>query len=349
MTIENDNENIDTQTSMTINPVMRLMHRRRLLILLIIFNLSPLCSADSFPDRPLTMVVAFGPGGSTDRMARAMSAHMAQALGQPIQVINRKGAGTLLGNNYLLDQPDDGYTILASSFSPYLANTILSGTADYEIDDFAYINLQWFDEDLIAVNRDSDYRSLPQLLDAIRNHPKTVRGAVVRGSGGHLIARLLLEKCGIPQDNLNLVTYNGGGPPRAAVAGHVVDFIIISAQGSESIREYLKPLAIVSRQKNPKWDAPVLTDAMAETGCDMPVLPGTIRGYAISAESRRTYPARFDKLVAATKAALENEELIRILDSSSIGRRWTGPAESAGTMTETSEIFRDYSYLLEPR
>ena len=170
-----------------------------------------------FPDRPVTIVVAFGVGGSADRMTRTMSTFIAEALGQPVRVINKRGAGTLIGSNYLLEQPHDGYTMLASGFSPYLTNTILEGNADYTIDDFAYLNFQWFDEDLIAVNRDSEFRDLPSLLEAIRQHPKTVRGSVVRGSGGHLIAKLLLEVSGIPQDNLNLVAYNGGGLARAAV------------------------------------------------------------------------------------------------------------------------------------
>ena len=275
------------------------------------------------------MIVAFGPGGSTDRMARAMSVQLGETLGQPIKVINKKGAGTLLGNNYLLEQPDDGYTILASSFSPYLANTILEGNASYAIDDFAYINLQWFDEDLIAVNRDSAYTSLPLLLEAIREKPKSVRGAVVRGSGGHLIAKLLLEKCGIPHSNLNLVTYNGGGMARAAVAGHVVDFIVISAQGSEGISEYLTPLAIASTARSATWDAPPIRQALASSGCDMPVLPGTIRGYAVSAKLKQDYPERFKLLVNAMRSTLASPGMVEMLDKAAIGRRWIGP-EAAG-------------------
>ena len=300
-----------------------------------------------FPDRPVTIVVAFGVGGSADRMTRTMSTFIAEALGQPVRVINKRGAGTLIGSNYLLEQPHDGYTMLASGFSPYLTNTILEGNADYTIDDFAYLNFQWFDEDLIAVNRDSEFRDLPSLLEAIRQHPKTVRGSVVRGSGGHLIAKLLLEVSGIPQDNLNLVAYNGGGLARAAVAGHVVDFIIISAEGTEGIREYVRPLAIVSGERNPEWDAPTLAEAMAPTGIDMPLLPGTIRGFATSAETRREYPERFDTLANAIRAALENEELQRLLDQASIGGRWVGPEESGRLMQETFRIFQDYGYLLK--
>ncbi len=307
---------------------------------------SPLCLADEFPERPVTFVVAFGVGGSADRMTRTMSRFIGDALGQPVQVVNREGAGTLLAANYILDQEHDGYTVFASGFSPYLSNTILEGNADYTIDDFAYLNFQWFDEDIIAVNQDTRYTSLPELLEAIRDNPKTVRASVVRGSGGHLMAKLLLELAGIPQENLNLVTYNGGGLARAAVAGGVVDFIVISAPGTESIREYVRPLAIFSRQRNPEWDVPTLNEAMEPTGIEVPILPGSIRGFATSAELRRLYPERFEKLALAIKTALENEELIDLLDRASIGRRWIGPEASEETMRETFGIFEDYSYLL---
>lgn len=174
----------------------------RVAALCAVLTFAPAVSAqDTYPDRPVTFVVAFGVGGSADRMTRAMANFIGDALGQPIRVVNREGAGTLIASNYVLEQPHDGYTVLATGFSPYLSNTILEGNASYTIDDFAYLNFQWFDEDLIAVNEDTPYESLPELLDDIRSHPKTVRAAVVRGSGGHLVAKLLLELSGIPQDH----------------------------------------------------------------------------------------------------------------------------------------------------
>lgn len=303
--------------------------------------------ADEYPERPVTIVVGFGVGGSADRMTRAMSNHFGEALGQPVHVINRRGAGTLLAANYVLDQDHDGYTLFASAFSPYLSNTILEGNADYTIDDFAYLNFQWFDEDLIALNKDSAFTTLPGLLEEIRKKPKTVRAAVVRGSAGHLMAKLLLELSGIPQENLNLVAYNSGGLARAAVAGHVVDFIVISAEGTEGIREYLKPLAIVSHERDPEWDAPTIGEAMAPTGIEVPVLPGSMRGFGTSAEFRRNHPERFDKLARAMQKALQDDELIAELNTSSIGGRWTGPEESGRLMRESFAIFQNYSYLLK--
>jgi putative tricarboxylic transport membrane protein len=302
---------------------------------------------DEFPVRPVTIVVGFGVGGSSDRMTRSMSKSIGDELGQPVQVINKRGAGTLLASNYVLNQPHDGYTIYASGFSPYLSNTILEGNADFTIEDFAYLNFQWYDEDLIALNKDSKYKDLPELLEAIRTQPKTVRASVVSGSGGHLMAKLLLEVNGIPPDNLNLVTYNSGGLARAAVAGGVVDYTVISAEGTEGIREYIRPLAIVSNQRNPKWDAPTLNEALEPMGIRVPILPGSIRGFATSAEFKRNYPARFNKIANAMKNALESEELLTKLDQMAIGSRWTGPEQSEITMQTTFSIFENYSYLLK--
>ena len=174
-----------------------------------------------------------------------------------------------------------------------------------------------------------------------------MRASVVSGSGGHLMAKLLLEVNGIPQENLNLVTYNSGGLARAAVAGGVVDYIVISAEGTEGIREYVRPLAILSDRRNPEWDVPTLNEALEPMGISVPVLPGSIRGFATTAEFKRNYPERFDKIAEAIRRALQNQELQDALERTSIGSRWTGPEQSEITMKTTFEIFKDYSYLLK--
>jgi tripartite-type tricarboxylate transporter receptor subunit TctC len=308
---------------------------------------SVLAVDDPFPEQPITMVVGFGVGGGTDQMARAVSRYFADELGQPVKVINKKGAGTLIAANYVLSREHNGYTIFASGFNPYLTNTVLEGNADYTMEDFSYLNFQWFDEDLIAVYKDSKYQSLPELLEEIKAHPKTVKASVVRGSGGHLMAKLLLELYDIPLENLNLVTYNSGGKARAAVAGGVVDFIVISAKGSESIREYIHPLAIISNEDEPDWHAPAINKALAPLGLEAPVLQGTIRGFATSSKFKRDYPERFAFLAAAMKRTLENPELKALLKRSSISGKWTGPEKSECIIMYNFEASKKYSYLLK--
>jgi putative tricarboxylic transport membrane protein len=105
----------------------------------------------------------------------------------------------------------------------------------------------------------------------------------------------------------------------------VVDFIVISAKGSESIREYIRPLAIISNEDELDWNPPAINKALAPLGLEAPVLQGTIRGFATSSDFKRNYPQRFAFITAAMKRTLENPELQTLLKGSSISARWTGP------------------------
>ncbi|GEK48660.1 Bug family tripartite tricarboxylate transporter substrate binding protein [Bisbaumannia pacifica] len=303
-------------------------------------------AAGDYPDRPLDLVVGFGTGGSADRMTRAVSTYLAEELGVPVRVTNRPGAGTQVSANYILSRPDDGYTVYASTFAPYLTNTILTGGAQYGIEDFSFINFQWFDLDLIAANKDSGFEDLPSLLEAIRDNPGEVRASVVQGSAGHLMVRLLLDEAGIPQENLNLVTYNSGGEARSAVAGGQVHFTSISAQGSEGIREFLTPLAVVSDERIEQWDAPTINEALDPMDIEVPVLQGSMRGFAVTAETERQYPERYEILSEAIQNTLARKEVQDHLEGNDIGGVWIGPERSNELMRSNFEVFEAYADLL---
>lgn len=300
----------------------------------------------AYPEKPVNLVVGFGVGGSADRMTRSISSFLSERLDQAVRVINKKGAGTLLAANYVLKAPADGYTVFASTFAPYMSNTIIHGGAKYKIDDFAFINAQWFDFDLIATNKDKPYTSLAELLTAVKNNPGKVSAAAVQGSAGHLMINLLLKNNNIPVENLNLVTYNSGGKARSAVAGGQVDFIAISAEGCEGIREFLTPLAVVLDEPDSGWDAPVVNEALKPLGTSVPVLPGSIRGFAVKAEVKEKYPERFEILVNAFKEMLADKDVIKFLKGNDIGYQFTGPDKMQKLMKENYQIFNEYKGLM---
>lgn len=307
--------------------------------------ITPTAFAD-YPERPINMVVGFGTGGGADRTARAMSNFLTQELGVPVQVTNRPGAGTQVSANYVLNAPSDGYTLYSSTFAPYLTNTILNNGADYSIDDFSYINLQNFDKDIIAVNKNSGYEDLPSLLEAIKEHPGSVRGAVVQGSAGQLVTAVLLDAYNIPMDNVNLVTYTSGGEARTAVAGGQVDFVVIAARGTESIDEFVIPVAIVSEEREQEWDAPPINEALEPLGIEVPIIQGAMRGIAVTAEFEEQYPERFEVLSQAIQNVLSDKSIQTYLEENEIGGVWVGPEVSNRLMKENIEIFQQYSHLI---
>lgn len=302
---------------------------------------------DDWPERPLNFVVGFGVGGSADRTARALSQFMPEELGQPITVVNREGAGGQLAATYVLAQPDDGYTVLATAISPYLANSIINTGADYELDDFAFVNGQWSDWDIIAANADLGISSLAEMIEAIRENPGEHSVSVVPGSAGHLTTYILLDAAGLTDSDLNVVTYESGGAARTAVAGGQVDFTILGGEGSEGIREMITPLAVVRDAPAPNWDAPPVNEALAELDLEVPVLSGSIRGLATSAEFRDQYPDRFQTLVDAYRRTLENPEFIAHLEENSIGADWLGPEATTDAVMTTYEVLQEYGHLLD--
>ena len=211
---------------------------------------------DNWPDRQITFVVALGPGGSADRVARLVGQPMQAELGVPIQVINQEGGGGHVGNTYFLNMPKDGSYILASSIHPYISSAILELGADYTLDDFAFVNGQWTDVDLFAMNADLPYETLDEFMEAVASGERRFRVSVVPGSTGHINTVLMLEAYGLDENAVSIVTYQSGSAARTAVAGGQVDLSVLGADGSLSIAEFIRPLAVASDERLDDWDAP---------------------------------------------------------------------------------------------
>lgn len=298
-------------------------------------------TAADFPERPVTFVVGFGVAGSADRTARGLATFMADELGQPIKVVNMPGAGGQLAATFVLNQPADGYTVMATSISPYLANSIIQGGAKYKLEDFAYINGQWSDWDIILMNKDRPYKTLVEFLEAVRKEPKKHSVSVVPNSSGHLHALLLIEAAGIPSDALNIVTYESGGAGRAAVAGGQVDITLQAGEGSEGIREFTTPLAVIRETRHPDWDAPTIDEALKPLGVTLPQLNGSVRGLAVRKELKEQHPERWQKLVDAYRKTLEKKDVQKFFKESAIGADWLGPEKT------TAIVKRNYDILLK--
>ncbi|MCQ0972096.1 tripartite tricarboxylate transporter substrate binding protein [Paracoccus sp. TK19116] len=301
-----------------------------------------------WPERPITFVVGFGVGGSADRTARALAQFMTDEIGQPISVVNREGAGGQLAAAYVLAQPADGYTLLATSLSPYLANSILNTGADYTLDDFAFINGQWSDHDLIAASAESGISSMAEMITAIKEAPGEHSVSVVTGSAGELSTYILLDAAGIPADDLNIVTYESGGAARSAAAGGQVDFTILGAEGSDAIRDMITPLAVVAEEPLEGWDGvPLVNEALAEADLEIPVVSGSIRGLAASAEFREQHPDRWEKLVSAYERTMQNPDFIAHLEANEIGAEWLGPEKTTARIESNFEILEKYGHLMQ--
>ena len=307
--------------------------------------LTPLAATaqTDWPPQKLTFVVALGPGGSADRTARALAQRMQEELGVPISVINQEGGGGHVGHTYFTQMPSDGSYFLATSIHPYIANAMLRFDADYTLEDFAFINGQWNDYDLFAVNAETPYTTLAEFMAAAKENPGALRVSVVPGSTGAINLELALEAYGLDPSAVSVVTYESGGATRTAVAGGQVDMTVLAADGTLSIAEYIRPLALAADNASKDWDAPTLNAALEQDGHEaVPVLAGSMRGLAAHAAFKEENPDGFQKMVDAYQAVLDDPEFVASLEAQDIGAEWLGPERTSEIITSNFDILKRY-------
>jgi tripartite-type tricarboxylate transporter receptor subunit TctC len=293
---------------------------------------------EAFPSKPVRIIVPTGPGGSLDRLARAMTPYLSEELGQPVTVENHPGGTSILGSQMTLQAPADGYTLLAT-IPNYIVVQSTLGQAPYTINDFAYINAQWTDFGVVMTPKDRPYETLGDLVDDIKARPGKVTTAGLATSDNRVNLVLLLNRLGLSEDDVRFVAYQGGGDLRAAIAGGQVDFAISGAEGSEGIREFVRPLAVFRDEGNEMWDAPPVNDYLTEVGAEkISYIVGSIRSFMTSAKVREDHPDRWQKLVTAFQKVLEDENAVAALNEAGIGTEWYGPEGTLQLVQETQDI-----------
>ena len=176
--------------------------------------------AQSYPTRPVRVIVPFAPGGQTDVVARLVAQQLSERLGKQFYVENAAGAGGNIGVNRAAQAPGDGYTILLVDGIAFTANPSLYSSVGYDpVADFEPVGVAATTMQVIAVNPTVPATTIQELVALIKASPgKFSYGSAGVGTGAHLTGELFRSSL-----NLDLVhvPYGGGGPAIAAsVAGH---------------------------------------------------------------------------------------------------------------------------------
>src|SRR3954464_2569260 len=200
--------------------------------------LSASAFAQDYPSKPITMVVPFPPGGVAEIVGRPLASIMEKSLKQPIVLINRPGAGGMVGMASVAKSPPDGYTILMglSSISIFPVSDRINGkTPAYELSDFAPIALVTADPTILVVRADGPYKTVKDFVDAAKANP----GKINYSSSGvygtlHVAMEIFANAAGI---QLFHVPYQGGGPAGTALLAGQVE---ASAQGPAAVIGHVK-------------------------------------------------------------------------------------------------------------
>lgn len=210
-----------------------------------------LAQAQSWPTRPVTVVVNFAPGGAADQLARIVGAHLQQALGQPMVVENKAGAGGNLGGEFVAKAAPDGYTLLISSggmvsINPHLYQKLSFDPTKDLVPVASVARVPFY----LAVRADSPVKDFNALLANLKANPgKRSFGSLGNGSSPHLAGEMLTSRTGTSAIH---VPYRGAAPALTDLKGGQIDFLFgpgISLQHVKTGK--LRMLAVASPQRAP--------------------------------------------------------------------------------------------------
>lgn len=215
----------------------------------------------AFPERPITIVVPYAPGGAADAVARLLANHMAAKLGGSVIVDNRSGASGTIGAAYVARAPADGYTVLYDA-TPYSINPHLFPKMPYTSNALQPLSLVLLAPNILIVNANSPFKNVNELIAKAKAQPGKLNFA--SGGGGtvqRLASELFRQRLGLDMVH---VPYKSGGPAIAGVVGGQVDFMFSTIAASYPLvaSGRLRALAVSSPERSKRLpDVPTVAEA----------------------------------------------------------------------------------------
>lgn len=211
---------------------------------------SPAFTQD-YPTKPVRIVVTFPPGGSSDVTARALSVPLQKALGQPVVVDNKPGAGGTIAGTEIFRAAPDGYNLMMSNTTPIsLAPFMLDPPPYNSVKDFTHVSLVATVPDVVMVHPSVPAKNLAELVDWVKSQNKKVfYGSGGVGSIGHILGETFKKQTGL---NIEHVGYRGSAPMITdLIAGRLSFSFDTLPQNVPHIKaEKLRPLAVTSRERS---------------------------------------------------------------------------------------------------
>lgn len=207
-------------------------------------------AAAAFPERPITLVVPYAPGGITDNFGRAIADGMSRALKQPVVVENKPGASAMIGTAQVARAPADGYTILLGSHGTLTLNPLLRSKIAYDAEkDFAVFAMAGEVPTVLLARPDAPFNNLKEFEQHAKQNPGKLNYASVGACNVmHIVTVKLMADMGI---DMTHVPYKGSSPAHMGMLGNEAQFMTDVVPSSYTLVQAgrLKPLAVASDKR----------------------------------------------------------------------------------------------------
>jgi tripartite-type tricarboxylate transporter receptor subunit TctC len=291
---------------------------------------APPAHAQKYPERPIRMVVPFAPGGGTDIIGRIVGQGLSEALGQPVVIDNRGGAGSTLGTEIAAKSPADGYTLLFGNISLAFNATLYTRLRYDTLRDLAPVTLAAVQPNIMVIHPAIPARNLKEFIDLARANPgKYNYASAGTGSGTHLAAELLklLTKIDIVH-----VPYKGTGPALTDLLGGQVNMMVSTfASALPHVKSgRMRALAVTTAKRSPATpDVPTLVEG-GVPGFDYSTWYGLLAPAG-------TPKAVIDTLNAATHRVLRRDDIRQRLEQQGVDPVMNSPAEFTAYLKSETE------------
>jgi tripartite-type tricarboxylate transporter receptor subunit TctC len=285
--------------------------------------------AADYPSRPVTLIVPWGAGGGTDAVARMLASLLEKDFGKPVNVVNRTGGSGVVGHQAIATAAPDGYTFGLITFE--ITQMHHQGLTQLNGASFTPIGLINVDPAAIQVNADSPYKTLPELLDAIRKNPGKLKASgTARGGSWQLALYGMLADLKIDPASVPWVpsVSNAAGLQELAAGG--VDIVSGSHPEARALIEAGRVRSLAIMDEAPSQLFPKVPTLKAAAGSIW--LGGVWRGIAAP---KNLPKAIEERLIAAIKKAYDSKEYREFMTGRGFGMRYLPPQEFAAMMAKT--------------
>ena len=258
---------------------------------------APATWAQSFPSKPITFVVPYAAGGTTDLVARLVGEHMGKSLGQPVVIENKPGAGGNIGMDFVAKAKADGYTMGFGAISTNALNPHIYKSMGFDPrKDFSAIGMLGYSTIVFEVRKDFPANTVKEFIDYAKKNPGLQYGTAGAGTSMHLAGTMFGQLAGV---ELTHVAYKGSVPGITdMLGGHLpAMFDNLPASLPHIQAGKLKALAVAGKERNPSLPN---VPTMAEAG---------LTGYAVDPWFGVYGPAQLDKAVVTKLNTAINQAL----------------------------------------
>lgn len=302
--------------------------------------------AESWPTRPITVIVPFDAGGTNDKIARIAAPFLSKELGQPVNVINKPGAGAMLGHTTLL-KADDKHTIAMTGIDRIPLNIELA-KAEFKTQDFDTLNLSAGDYSQMFVSKENTIKTAKDILDRLRKDPASVSFAIQSGGTDIINFNIWLKSAGIDPAKVRIMNTTGGSPTRQAVLTKTVDVAIVGAEGNASLRDKINALLVFAEERTKAWpNVPTNVEfakANKLTGDEW--VPGSTRAWTLSTAFAKANPDVRARWIAALEKVHKNPEVIEAFKKADIDLTWYGADRTTKLYVQGSNTIVKYVDLI---